>query len=170
MVKRMNRKALALIVAALIIVGGVGTIAYITMPISHEEKKEIWLPRQYQIVNRPNSSYIAISEYRNDEAVEISFESMQKQYETRFSNKTFEIIAQQNGTIHYVWTFEGIIFTAKQHNNLWYPGHYGSIVDVSSDGKITILYQAEIWSPLLMSICLVAIGIIVGYMTWPKKD
>jgi hypothetical protein len=171
-VDSMDRKILAIIVALLIMVGGIVVMLYMTMPFSQESKKEIWLPHRYHIANIPKGFYIYIevSEYRNDEAVEISFMDMQKQYEIKFSNETFEIIVQKNGTIHYVWTFEGIIFTAKQHNNLWYPGHYGSIIGVSGNGQLTILYQADILPPVGIFIIMCIIGVIGGYLIWPSEE
>jgi hypothetical protein len=161
----LNRKILAFTVAIGIIAIGWSGILYFTLPLREEVKKEIWLPHQYHIANI-NDGYAAISEYRTN-AVEISFEKMQELYEDKFSNENFEIIVQQNGTINYVWDFQGITFIAKQHNNLWYPGHDGIITDVSSNGQITILYQARIEGSIVMVLILV-LGIIIGVVIWPK--
>jgi len=166
----LNRKILAFTVAIGIIAIGWSGILYFTFPLREEVKKEIWLPHQYHIANIDNG-YAAISEYRSN-AVEISFEKMQELYEDKFSNESFEIIVQQNGTINYVWHSQGITFIAKQHNNLWYPGHEGTIIDVSSNSQITILYQVNVWSFLLVLVLMLLIlvlGIAIGYAIWPKK-
>jgi len=162
----LNRKILAFTVAIGIIAIGWSGILYFTFPLREEVKKEIWLPHQYHIANIDNG-YAAISEYRSN-AVEISFEKMQELYEDKFSNESFEIIVQQNGTINYVWHSQGITFIAKQHNNLWYPGHEGTITEVSSNGQITILYQANVWNFVLMLLIL-ALGIIIGFAIWPEE-
>lgn len=164
----MNQKIRALLVGIAIIIIGLSLVLAVLMPFSHREEKEIWLPQYYRIVNLKNGSYIAISEYRNDKAIEISFKDMLRIYETKLSNETFEIIVQQNGTIHYLWEYENISFIARQHNKLDYYVHYGSIVDVQ-EGKVTILYQADPIFGVLMTILIIALGVVSIVALWPTK-
>ena len=169
----MNRKTRALLVGTAIISVGLSLILAVWTPFSHREEREFWLPRYYRIVNLSNGSYIAISEYRNDKAIEMSFKDMLRIYETKLSNETFEIIVQQNGTIHYLWEYENITFIARQHNNLDYYAHFGSIADVQEvqEGKvtITILYQANVPFGIFSSIAVIVLGVLVIAALWPTK-
>ena len=164
----MNRKTRALLVGTAIISVGLSLILAVWTPFSHREEREFWLPQYYRIVNLSNGSYIAISEYRNDKAIEMSFKDMLRIYETKLSNETFEIIVQQNGTIHYLWEYESITFIARQHNNLNYYTHLGSIIDVQ-EGKVTILYQADVPYGVVLIICVIVFGALMIIFLWPTK-
>lgn len=146
---------------------------YLTMPLSSQETREIWTPEQFHIANRLNGSYLVVSEYRNEEATEMSFAELRKDYDSSYSNENFEIIAQKNGTVWYEWSFHGVSFKAPQHNNLSDFPREGSVTDVSSDGQeayITIVYIISTLGGLMLLVIYVAIiivGLFVGWFLYP---
>jgi hypothetical protein len=170
----MKQELFAIVLALAIIFGGGAAVTYyITMPTHSQENRQIWTPQQFHIANRINGSYVSISEYKNEEATEISFADLQKNYNSSYENESFLIVVQQNGTVWYVWSFQGVSFKAAQGDSLVSLPREGSIVNVSSEGSKT--YLIIVWNIslgggfllLLLYLAIIALGVVLGWLLYP---
>jgi hypothetical protein len=167
----MKQKLIAIVLALAIIFGvGAAVTYYITMPVHSQEIREIWTPQQFHIANQLNGSYVSISEYQNEEATLISFADLQKNYNSSYVNENFMIVVQQNGTVWYVWSFQGVSFKAANDDSLLSLPREGSIINISSDGPKT--YLIIVWNILLgggflllvLYLAIIALGIFLGWL------
>lgn len=165
----MKQELFAIVLALVIIFGGGAAMTYyLTMPTHSQETREIWTPQQFHIANRINGSYVSISEYKNEEATEVSFADLKKNYNSSYANENFLIVVQQNGTVWYVWSFQGVSFKAAQGDSLVSLPREGSIVNVSSDGPKT--YLIIDWNIslgggfllLILYLAIIALGLFLG--------
>ncbi len=175
----MKGKVIAVtIVLAIIFGGGYLFSSWFVLPFSIKETRNIWAPEQFHIANNFDGSSLIVSEYKNDVAKKINFEDLLTLYNSSYTKENFTIIAQQNGTIWYKWSFNGEILKAACQQDIGYTAAFpreGTITDISRDGPkayIMIVFNYSWWEGLIVVLCflgIIALGLFVGWIIYPRS-
>lgn len=107
-----------------------------------EKTISIWLPENYQLLNKQTGTYTSLIEVQLQGIV---FYVSLKDFQQVFNNATVAI--DNKGKITY-WNDEGKI-TVAASDQLWFDGNYASEIQILSDNNIGLVRDTTIENALL---------------------
>ena len=126
------------------------------MPFGYEEIVEIWLPNNYNVVNRVDNSWVTIPRYDREKEVKMEFDNLMTDYKEKFSNESFYIYILSNSTVCYSWTYHGVAMMSQTtcgNTNREYDVAVENVL-MPRDNQIKILYTT---SPVIILLYVLAV-------------
>jgi len=126
------------------------------MPFGYEEIVEIWLPNNYNVVNRVDNSWVTIPRYDREKEVKMEFDNLMTDYKEKFSNESFNVYILSNSTVCYSWTYHGVAMMSQTtcgNTNREYDVAVENVL-MPRDNQIKILYTI---SPVIILLYVLAV-------------
>ena len=126
------------------------------MPFGYEEIVEIWLPNNYNVVNRVDNSWVTILHYDREKEVKMEFDNLMTDYKEKFSNESFNVYILSNSTVCYQWTYHGVAMMSQTtcgNTNREYDVAVENVL-MPRDNQIKILYTT---SPVIILLYVLAV-------------
>jgi len=126
------------------------------MPFGYEEIVEIWLPNNYNVVNRVDNSWVTIPRYDREKEVKMEFDNLMTDYKEKFSNESFNVYILSNSTVCYSWTYHGVAMMSQTtcgNTNREYDVAVENVL-MPRDNQIKILYTT---SPVIILLYVLAV-------------